>query len=197
MGRDRDMKRDEKTVSTQLCEGGPVSNILLRMLLMFSWLVVPLPLVAAESVDTTIKYSIRGVSCEVSAPSLVNLGSIPYGSKIYSPVVFGVTCPSATKSEIYAQVVSGGSLINGNESALPDHVGADGSGGYLQFSLKKEGWRSITLDGVDLGEGKASGFCEGNITRTCTLTPNTWVGNSVAAGHFASIIIRFTVRYRA
>ncbi|EAY0104275.1 hypothetical protein BW450_19820 [Salmonella enterica] len=191
------MKRDVKTVSTQLCERCPVSNILLKMLLILLWLVVPLPLVAAESVDTTIKYTIRTVSCEVSAPSLVNLGNIPYGSQIHSSVVFGVTCPSATKSEIYAQLVSGGWLLNGNASGLPTHVAVDGSGGNLQFFLEKKNRELLTLDGVDLGEGKASGFCEGNVTRTCALNPNTWVSNSVAAGHFASIIIRFTIRYRA
>ncbi|EDM9065174.1 hypothetical protein AHU16_22710 [Salmonella enterica subsp. enterica serovar Give] len=190
------MKIDVKIVSTPLCEGGPVSNILLRMLLTLSCLIFPLPLVAAESVDTIIKYSVRAVSCEVSAPSLVNLGSIPYGSKFYSPVVFGVTCPSATKSEIYAQVVRGGSLLNGNASGLPDHVGADGTGGRLQLKLMKENREFITLDGVDLGEGRASGFCEGSVTRTCSLTPETWVSVGVPAGHFASIVIRFTIRYR-
>ncbi|EBQ4932495.1 hypothetical protein NVU42_004290 [Salmonella enterica] len=191
------MKRDVKTVSTQLCERCPVSNIFLRMLLILSWLVVPLPLVAAGAVDTTIKYSIRGVSCKVNAPSLVNLGSIPYGGKVYPPVAFRVTCPNAIKSEIYAQVVSGGQLINGTSSGLPDHVAAADSGSGLQFKLEKENGALVTLDGVDLGEGKASGFCGGNTTRTCTLSPMTWVAHSVAAGHVASIIIRFTVRYRA
>ncbi|WNI88054.1 hypothetical protein [Citrobacter portucalensis] len=187
-----------KTVSMQLSGKCPVSSIFRGILLTVSCLAVPLPLVAAGSVDMTIKFSTRAVSCEVSAPSLVNLGSIPYGSKRYPPVIFGVACPADTKSEIYAQLVSGGRLINGNASGLPDHVATDGVNwpDSLQFKLEKEKNRAITLDGVDRGEGSVSGFCEGKITRTCTLTPETWAGTKVATGVRSPIIIRFTVRYR-
>ncbi|EAZ5906733.1 hypothetical protein IFW15_003885 [Salmonella enterica] len=130
--------------------------------------------------------------CDIRAPSEVNLGNVPHGEKIHPPITFTVNCSSTVKSEIYGQFVSGGVLSNDGTTVSSIY------GGSVRLSFREQGnsVNKITLDGLDLGEGKSSGFCEGVTTRTCMLVPITWVSDSAANGDH-TVLIRFTMRYRA
>ncbi|EAX5088228.1 hypothetical protein FDR10_20600 [Salmonella enterica] len=144
--------------------------------------------------STTIKLEAMFTAppCDIRAPSEVNLGNVPYGEKNHPPITFTVNCSSTVKSEIYGQLVSGGVLSSDGTTVFSKY------GGLVRLSFREQGSsiNKITLDGQDLGEGKSSGFCEGATTRTCLLVPSTWVdGSAVYEDH--SVLIRFTMRYRA
>ncbi|EBT7486338.1 TPA: hypothetical protein N2G36_003514 [Salmonella enterica] len=144
--------------------------------------------------STTIKLEAMFTAppCDIRAPSEVNLGNVPHGEKNHPPITFTVNCSSTVKSEIYGQFVSGGVLSNDGTTVFSRY------GGSVRLSFREQGnsVNKITLDGLDLGEGKSSGFCEGVTTRTCMLVPITWVSDSAANGDH-TVLIRFTMRYRA
>ncbi|WNI88055.1 hypothetical protein [Citrobacter portucalensis] len=133
--------------------------------------------------------------CDVSAPSVVDLGYVPYGGKYHPPITFTVNCQSSIKSEIYGQLVSGGGLGSTGTTVWVDGPGELKNAVQLSFREQGSSIEKITLDGVDQGEGKASGFCVGDSTRTCKLLPGTWIGESAADGD-RTVLISFTMRYR-
>lgn len=150
------------------------------------------PASAASTAEATatvnITWTVVAPSCELKVPDKVYLGNITYGSKAYPPFTITVNCTSAAKAEIYAQTVTG-ALVSGLTHTLA-MVGKDSE---AQFWLEDNN-RKIPLNGET--NDVDSGFCLGENSRTCTLTPNTWVTTKAQEGE-RSAVIRFNLRYKA
>lgn len=138
-----------------------------------------------DSITVTLEATFTAPPCTLEVPDTVYLGSITYGSKAYRPFTMTVNCQSASKAEIYAQTL--GTLVSGSTDTM------EMGDSVTQFWLE-EGGKKIALNGET--NDTTSGFCEGTTSRTCTLTPKTWVGASAKEGG-RSAVIRFNIRYKA
>lgn len=136
-----------------------------------------------DSVTITLEATFTAPPCTLTVPDTVNLGSITYGDKRYQPFTMEVTCTATSKTEIYAQAL--GTLAGGSADTVE-------MGDSLTLLWLEEGGKKIVLNGdTDL---TTSGFCKGDTSRTCTLTPNTRVDVNARTGA-RSAVIRFNIRY--
>lgn len=139
------------------------------------------------SATLPLSASFTAPPCTISVPAVVYLGSIPYGTQAYPPLTITLNCPAPAKAEIYAQSLA--PLVSG----LTDTAEMKGADAWAQFWLEAEGAK-VKLNGEN--NTTDSGFCLGSASRTCSLTPKTWVDAQASAGE-RSAVIKFNIRYKA
>lgn len=149
----------------------------------------PQAVIGANSVTLSINATFTEPTCTLDMPDRVYLGSIRYGTTRYRPFTLTVNCLSASNTEIYAQAL--GDLLRPSVTNIMRMNGPDNR---AEFALEKSISQHIELNG-DTND-TTSGFCAGTNSRTCTLTPKTYVPVGAEIGE-RSALIRFNIRYKA
>lgn len=142
----------------------------------------------SDSVSFALNATFTSPPCTLHVPEKIPLGNIAYGMKSYPPFTITVNCLSISKAEIYAQSLE--ALASGSVDMLV----MKGVDQKALFGLEEDGQKRVMLNGDT--NVTTSGFCVGTNSRTCTLTPKTWVTGDAKAGE-RSAVIRFNIRYLA
>ncbi|MBC6504717.1 hypothetical protein GW742_25300 [Citrobacter freundii] len=135
------------------------------------------------------------VSFDNSSDSkIIDLGNITYGERVHPPFSLSIECKYNRGSTMYAEVAAGSISLNGND--LINMNDADtGLKTPVMLSLRENGQSKGVIFDTSSGVNQNVQFCEGDMSRTCILSPVTRVdsGDSVQAGTKLIAAIRFTI----
>ncbi|QIU92565.1 fimbrial protein [Yokenella regensburgei] len=119
--------------------------------------VTPVRAATSSSVTVTLKATFAP-PCTLTVPDQIFLGSILQGMKSYQPFSVEISCPTATNTALYAEVVSG-TRTTGSTTRV-NMTGPVNTGTPAQLWLTDPAGNEVVLD----GSGKdmpASRFCSG------------------------------------
>lgn len=146
---------------------------------------------ASSTATVTLKATFTAPPCSITTPDQVFLGSMLPGSRSYLPFNISISCPSATSTALYAQIVQG-VLTSGTPDRV-DMTGPAGAGTPAQLWLTDAGGKTVMLDGSGATDS-SRGFCAGTADRSCTLTPSVQVAADTPKGQ-TTATVRFSVMY--
>lgn len=146
----------------------------------------------SSTATVTLRATFTAPPCSITTPDQVFLGAMLPGSRSYLPFNISISCPSATATALYAQIVQG-ALTSG----APDRVNmtspAGSPGTPAQLWLTDADGKTVTLDGSGATDS-TKGFCAGTADRSCTLTPSVQVAADTPKGQ-TTATVRFSVMY--
>lgn len=152
---------------------------------------------AATTATATLSINVTFTqpSCDITVPTLYNLGTLTPGQKTHAPLEITRKCDGDTpvKTALTAAIVKGSA--SGSEKVVLQMDSGTDTGATLSLKEKVSN-RLIKLTGPVVGDY----FCSdenavaGATMRTCTLTPETNVSQSGPFG-LASATLRFEVGY--
>lgn len=146
---------------------------------------------APSSVIIDIKAQFVASVCDITMPNDVPLGAIYQGRRVYQPFSIVVNCPSSVNTFLYAEIISGSLPVGISDAVYMSST--DTTGTPARLSLTSQDGNVINLDGGGKTD-EVKGFCKGNASRNCILTPSTFVETDTPYGQ-ASAILRFSISY--
>lgn len=148
-------------------------------------------LLSSHVYAVTAEFSINVIVTAPCSLSVVNaavdFGALPYGDKAHTQFAVKVDCDRDISTHITASVVTG-TLKSDNYK-----IGMTSTEGRAGSSVM---WLTSNGDNVDLSGGVQTNvplFCKGENTRTCLVTPHTYVGLSAPMGDKVKAAIRLTM----
>ncbi|MGL5842847.1 MAG: hypothetical protein ACRCYK_13800 [Aeromonas hydrophila] len=130
--------------------------------------------------------------CTLTGPSTVALGAITVSGVVNRHPSFdlAITCPLARATALYAEArghfVSTKNWVRMDSSAR--RVDDTSGDGLVRLKFLMAGGSTVPM--TVMGEGSANGelFCQGDASRTCTLTPWTFAGGDTFLGAMMAVI---------
>lgn len=147
---------------------------------------------ATATASVTLKATFIAPPCTITTPDQVPLGMMLSGSRSYLPFSIDISCPSATSTFMYVQIVQG--ALTAGTSDRVDMSGPAGTPGTpAQLWLTDSDGKKVTLDGSGASDN-TKGFCAGTTDRTCHLTPSVQVAANTPKG-LTTATLRFSIAY--
>lgn len=150
----------------------------------------PVQAAMTDSVTVTLNSTFTNPACTVEAPKVVNLGNMPVGQTKYPSFDISIYCKSYAKTALFARADIFGDTGVSNDPYEPGD-------GLHMTSIPAQAGRNVILrlihnnQNIGLNFGY---FCEGEINRKCSVSPQTTVHPSLSPGIRTARVL-FTVKY--
>lgn len=145
---------------------------------------------AKDSAETEFTFNVKPPTCDLTVPSVYNLGDLPQGIKNdYASFDIEISCPVSMKTAIVAKNLNGVLNTDGQRVTIPMPNAGTDKGPFF--------WLRYGSSRIYLRGQQSEAFCSSTgLARRCSLTPSTRVNENSPWG-VGSVTIGFTIVYPA